>query len=83
MTLMERYTAVSTITDLPISLWPNKPLPPDTKFMYYPRIKCPDCAGRLYHPGPETSVNNFEVHLENVIHRERVSRRSVRDEGGD
>ena len=84
-----RYTAVSTITDMPISLRPNgpngpnelnEPSPPDTKFMYYPRIKCLDCPGKLYTPGPETGVNNFEVHLRNRLHREKVERR-VREKG--
>ena len=75
-----RYTAVSTVTDMPISLRPNEPSPPDTKFMYYPRIKCLDCPGKLYTPGPETGVNNFEVHLKNRLHREKVERR-VRDRG--
>ena len=78
-----RYTAVSTITDMPIALRPtipDEPPPPDTKFMYYPRIKCLDCPGKLYTPGPETGVNNFEVHLRNRLHREKVEKR-VRDRG--
>ena len=73
-----RYTAVSTVTDLPISLrpnGPNQPSSPDTKFMYYPRIKCLDCPGKLYTPGPETGAKNFEVHLKNRLHREKVERR--------
>ena len=73
-----RYTAVSSITDLPISLrpnGPNEPPPPDTKFMYYARIKCLDCPGKLYTPGPETGTKNFEVHLKNRVHREKVERR--------
>ena len=70
-----RYTAVSPISDLPISTRPNEPHPPGTKFMYYPRIKCLDCPGKLYTPGPETGVNNFEVHLKNRIHREKVDKR--------
>lgn len=78
-----RYTAVSTVTDMPISLrpnGPNEPSPPDTKFMYYPRIKCLDCPGKLYTPGPETGVNNFEVHLKNRLHRDKVEKR-VREGG--
>ena len=78
-----RYTAVSTITDMPISLRPNganEPSMPDTKFMYYPRIKCLDCPGKLYTPGPETGVNNFEVHLKNRLHREKVEKR-IRNAG--
>ena len=70
-----RYTAVSTATDLPIVLRPNEPPPPDTKYMYYPRIKCLDCPGKLYTPGPEMGVNNFEVHLKHKIHRGKVKRR--------
>ncbi|MCJ1478132.1 SWI/SNF chromatin-remodeling complex subunit [Lambiella insularis] len=70
-----RYTAVSTITDLPISLRPDGPPPPDTKFYYYPRIRCRDCPGKLYTPGPQLTVENFEVHLKNRHHRDRVTRR--------
>ena len=43
--------------------------------MYYARIKCLGCPSKLYAPGPDVSVNNFEVHLKNRIHRKRVSRR--------
>ena len=70
-----RYTAVSIETDLPISIRPDQPPPGDTKYMYYPRIKCKDCPGKLYTPGPETGVSNFEVHLRNKLHREKVDHR--------
>ena len=70
-----RYTAVSTTTDLPITIRPDQPQPEDVKFMYYPRIKCKDCPGKLYTPGPEMGVNNFEVHLRNKLHREKVDLR--------
>lgn len=76
-----RYTAVSTITDMPISIRGSEPTPGDTKFMYYPRIKCLDCPGKLYTPGPETGVNNFEVHLKNRLHREKVEKR-VKEKAG-
>ncbi|CAO1631880.1 unnamed protein product [Parajaminaea phylloscopi] len=36
------------------------------------RIKCTDCPGKLYTPGPEESLTNFEVHLRNRIHRANV-----------
>ena len=75
-----RYTAVSTITDLPITLRPNEPQPPEMKYMYYPRIKCLDCPGKLYTTGPETSVKNFEVHLKNRMHRIKVFIRTGKDE---
>lgn len=74
-----RYTAVDTAKDLPISLQVDQPTPPDSKFMYYPRIKCLDCPGKLYTPGPETGVNNFEVHLKNKMHREKVEKRVRED----
>lgn len=70
-----RYTAVSTTTDLPVSVRPDIPPAGNVKFMYYPRIKCKDCPGKLYTPGPEMGVNNFEVHLKNRIHREKVDKR--------
>ena len=70
-----RYTAVSTVTDLPINVRPEEPIPDNVKFMYYPRIKCRDCPGKLYTPGPDLGVGNFEVHLKNKYHRERVDRR--------
>ena len=70
-----RYTAVSIATDLPISVRPDAPPAEAVKYMYYPRIKCKDCPGKLYTPGPEMGVNNFEVHLKNRIHREKVEHR--------
>lgn len=70
-----RYTAVSTTTDLPVSVRPDVPPVENVKYMYYPRIKCKDCPGKLYTPGPEIGVNNFEVHLKNRIHREKVEKR--------
>jgi SWI/SNF-related matrix-associated actin-dependent regulator of chromatin subfamily B protein 1 len=70
-----RYSAISTITDLPTSVPPPGPIPDTIKFMYLPRIRCHDCPGKLYTPGPETTVGNFEVHLKNRQHRERVDHR--------
>ena len=49
--------------------------------MYYPRIKCLDCPAKLYTPGLEMGFNNFEVHLKNRIHRQKVERR-VSERGG-
>lgn len=39
------------------------------------RIKCIDCPGKLYTPGPEESLTNFEVHLKNRAHRANVAAR--------
>ncbi|KAF3933226.1 hypothetical protein ABW20_dc0109905 [Dactylellina cionopaga] len=42
---------------------------------YTPRIRCVDCPGKLYTPGPGETVENFEIHLRNRLHRERVEAR--------
>ena len=80
-----RYTAVSLESDLPVPMrnLPDGQTPQDVKLMYYPRIKCLDCPGKLYTPGPETGVNNFEVHLKNRIHREKVDARAGRKTKAD
>ncbi|KAG9286407.1 hypothetical protein G9A89_014573 [Geosiphon pyriformis] len=39
------------------------------------RIKCFDCPGRLYQPGPDLTLTNFEIHLKNRIHRNNVEKR--------
>lgn len=82
-----RYTKVSLLNDLPISTnnppptidGSNAPGAPEDeskiKFMYYPRIRCKDCPGKMYTPGPETGVNNFEVHLKIRLHRDKVEKR--------
>ncbi|KAG4304076.1 hypothetical protein PORY_002440 [Pneumocystis oryctolagi] len=35
------------------------------------RIRCNDCPGKLYIPGPALTVENFEIHLKNRNHRIR------------
>jgi len=39
------------------------------------RIKCSDCPGKLYTPGPGETLSNYEVHLKNRLHRQRVNER--------
>ena len=73
-----RYTPVSLETDLPVSRESSDAV----KYMYYPRIKCLDCPGKNYTPGPETGVTNFEVHLKNRQHRDKVDARVARDKEG-
>jgi SWI/SNF-related matrix-associated actin-dependent regulator of chromatin subfamily B member 1 len=70
-----RYTAVNTITDEAMTLKAGAPVPEHTKYCYYPRIKCKDCPGKLYNPDQDLGVKNFEVHLKNKQHRERVLQR--------
>lgn len=38
------------------------------------RIRCTDCPGKLYTPGPEESLTNFEIHLKNRAHRAAVQK---------
>ncbi|KAL3496243.1 hypothetical protein BJX62DRAFT_136038 [Aspergillus germanicus] len=69
-----RYTAVDTETMQPVA---NANAQPGLKlkYLYLPRIRCHDCPGKLYTPGPATTVDNFEVHLRNRQHKERVEER--------
>jgi len=39
------------------------------------RVRCLDCPGKLYTPGPGESLNNYEVHLKNRQHRGKVQAR--------
>ncbi|KAK4151511.1 SNF5-like protein [Chaetomidium leptoderma] len=61
----------SSSSDLPVPV----PVPANIQFAWLPRIRCRDCPGKSYTAGPETTVQNFEVHLKNRAHRERVSGR--------
>ncbi|CZR68675.1 uncharacterized protein PAC_18574 [Phialocephala subalpina] len=71
-----RYFAINTIAELPVARPPQgQPIPDNIKFMYLPRIRCQDCPGKLYTTGPEMTTANFEVHLMNRHHRERVESR--------
>ncbi|KAL1867011.1 SWI/SNF chromatin-remodeling complex subunit [Paecilomyces lecythidis] len=78
-----RYSAVDTATMLPVAnanaTHPGQKL----KYQYLPRIRCHDCPGKLYTPGPGTTVENFEVHLRNRQHKERVEERLARNAGSN
>ncbi|KAG9028270.1 SWI/SNF chromatin-remodeling complex subunit [Tulasnella sp. JGI-2019a] len=52
---------------------PQPTAPPGTGREW--RIKCFDCPGKVYTPGPEETLTNFEVHLKNRRHRENVAAR--------
>ncbi|GJE86317.1 hypothetical protein PsYK624_023970 [Phanerochaete sordida] len=45
------------------------------------RIKCTDCPGKLYTPGPDETLTNYEVHLKNRQHRQKVNARVEKKEG--
>ncbi|KAL2136648.1 hypothetical protein VTI74DRAFT_2380 [Chaetomium olivicolor] len=69
-----RYCAINTDTNSFVSLPlpAGEPVPANIQFAWLPRIRCRDCPGKSYTAGPETTVQNFEVHLKNRAHRERV-----------
>ncbi|TGZ79987.1 SNF5-domain-containing protein [Ascodesmis nigricans] len=52
------------------------------RFRWCPRIRCSDCPGKLYTPGPGETVENFVLHLKNRGHREKVAQRKAREAGG-
>ncbi|ESZ92140.1 hypothetical protein SBOR_7471 [Sclerotinia borealis F-4128] len=72
---MMRYSAVSMASETPVPAPQPGTNPEGIKWMYLPRIRCHDCPGKLYTPGPDTTVGNFEVHLKNKGHREKVNLR--------
>ncbi|KAI9801104.1 MAG: SWI/SNF chromatin-remodeling complex subunit [Piccolia ochrophora] len=71
-----RYAPVDTMTGLSVpSTALNQASPPNVNHTWIPRIRCIDCPGKLYTPGPGTTVEGFEVHLKNRNHREKVESR--------
>ncbi|KAJ9667906.1 SWI/SNF chromatin-remodeling complex subunit [Coniosporium apollinis] len=72
-----RFAYVDKTTNLPIMReMRDGPPPPGTyKMQFMPRIRCNDCPGKLYTAGPELTTGNFEVHLINRKHKERVDAR--------
>lgn len=78
---MMRYSAVSISSETPVPAPQPGSNPEGIKWMYLPRIRCHDCPGKLYTPGPDTTVGNFEVHLKNKGHREKVNLRVQGQQG--
>ncbi|KAB5558213.1 SNF5-like protein [Coniochaeta sp. 2T2.1] len=70
-----RYCAFNQNDEVVSTPAPGAPIPPGVRFWYVPRIRCLDCPGKLYTPGPEMTVTNFEVHLKNRLHCEKVAAR--------
>ncbi|KAF2687705.1 SNF5-domain-containing protein [Lentithecium fluviatile CBS 122367] len=58
------------------SLSASATLPPGYKAQYLPRIRCIDCPGKLYNAGPNHTVDNFQMHLNNRVHRQNVEKRT-------
>lgn len=79
---MMRLSQVNTASNVAVSAsTPGATPNSDVKNFFLPRIRCLDCPGKLYTPGPEMTVQNFEVHLKNRQHRERVDERLARTRG--
>jgi SWI/SNF-related matrix-associated actin-dependent regulator of chromatin subfamily B protein 1 len=55
----------------------NQTDPENMKYQWLPRIKCIDCPGKLYTASPESPAVNFEVHLKNRAHRDKVEARKA------
>lgn len=76
--LMKPYL-ISTSTDAifrpPEPPAPGARAPEGSKVMYLPRIRCNDCPGKVYTTLPLSMVEDFEKHLKNRMHRERVGER--------
>ncbi|KAL1889516.1 SWI/SNF chromatin-remodeling complex subunit [Ceratocystis pirilliformis] len=68
-----KYSAVNPDTEQQIP--PGQPPPANAVYMFLPRVRCKDCPGKLYTPGPGQTATNFEVHLKNRQHRDKVDLR--------
>jgi len=82
-----KYAAVERVTNQMLSI---KQIPTDgeeppanMRFQWLPRLKCHDCPGKLYTPGPGTTVENFEIHLRNRLHKERREARVGKEKEED
>ncbi|OJJ47006.1 hypothetical protein ASPZODRAFT_141774 [Penicilliopsis zonata CBS 506.65] len=74
-----RYSAVDMETMLPVANATATQPGQRLRYQYLPRIRCHDCPGKLYTPGPGMTVDNFEVHLRNRQHKERVEERLAKN----
>ncbi len=76
---MRPYTIDSTTgATEKLALEPGAAPPAGVKIVYMPRIRCNDCPGKLYTAQPGRVVDDFEVHLRNRMHREKVASRTGR-----
>ncbi|CAI6334974.1 unnamed protein product [Periconia digitata] len=76
-----RYSVVDTEKGNSVkldTLSANSSLPPGYKAFFLPRIRCNDCPGKLYNAGPDHTVGNFQMHLNNRVHRSNVEKRTTR-----
>ena len=73
-----KHSAIDPSSDQPVriqSFQGDVKPPANIKFQYMPRIRCNDCRTKQYTAGPGLTVDNFEIHLRNRQHKERVEAR--------
>jgi SWI/SNF-related matrix-associated actin-dependent regulator of chromatin subfamily B protein 1 len=69
-----KYSYLDPVTELPVQ--PQaQPFPEGVKYAWLPRIRCLDCATKLYTPGPAMTAQKFEAHLKFSGHTQKVQQR--------
>ncbi|KHN95093.1 transcription factor Snf5p [Metarhizium album ARSEF 1941] len=76
-----KYSYLDPVTELPVQPQ-TQPFPEGVKYAWLPRIRCLDCATKLYTPGPDTTAQKFEAHLKFSGHRAKVNQRLAAQTGG-
>ncbi|OAA43094.1 transcription factor Snf5p [Metarhizium rileyi] len=69
-----KYSYLDPVTELPVQPQTH-PFPEGVKYAWLPRIRCLDCATKLYTPGPDMTAQKFEAHLKFSGHRAKVNQR--------
>ncbi|ROT35907.1 SNF5-domain-containing protein [Sodiomyces alkalinus F11] len=70
-----KHSCINPETEAPVPVPQGQAPPPGHKWMFLPRIRCKDCPGKSYTPGPEMTTGNFERHLNLATHRKNVDTR--------
>ncbi|KAL2752728.1 hypothetical protein ACRALDRAFT_2029894 [Sodiomyces alcalophilus JCM 7366] len=70
-----KHSCINPETEAPVPVPQGQAAPPGHKWMFLPRIRCKDCPGKSYTPGPEITTGNFERHLNLATHRKNVDGR--------
>lgn len=76
-----KYSYLDPDTELPLQPQ-TQPFPEGVKYAWLPRIRCLDCATKLYTPGPDMTAQKFEAHLKFSGHRAKVNQRLAAQNGG-
>ncbi|KAI5305108.1 hypothetical protein KEM56_005285 [Ascosphaera pollenicola] len=76
-----RHSLVDEVTGQPVMNPATVPNNHPVKWYYIPRIRCLDCVGKLYTPGPGHTLDNFDQHINLKAHREKVNARWAKKTG--